>query len=276
MDKLLKNRAARDEYIERKCEELESRCSTLSSEEYLARIEKSKDWHDLIYKKSLYWKDLPDILEEAVRTGSVHTVRQLALHCLYNSPELETRLLQLAPNQDTRDALLDRSMLNTRFEYEQYPLCFFVCSTFYIHNDQYDAHYSLISYPPTLQDAIYSRFLRYLADRKPELYEYMISQGSDRAELFDPMLVSDWTEYRMFSLGYVITENGIARYPIPYCWEHYTDSLRGFMSGEQRTETGTRTLLSEMQFLGWKFKFDGIRNRFGATGYYYLEHWPEL
>jgi len=33
-------------------------------------------------------------------------------------------------------------------------------------------------------------------------------------------------------------------YPISYYWEHYTDSLRGFMSGEQRTETDTRTLMS--------------------------------
>ena len=80
-------------------------------------------------------------------------------------------------------------------------------------------------------------------------------------------------DHRIFVLGYHVQSDRLERKPIPECWltdERMNDCN---FSDEELVRMGLSGLLAETIQSGRKCKFDGVKNRFGVTGYWYLPEW---
>lgn len=229
-------------------------------ETYLASIEESKDWEDLTQHRCVYWQDVPSMLADAVRTRSVQTVRQLAIHCLFRNPQLKAEMLALAPDQRTRRALMYPPRLYDEARYLRYPFCVSAngITGIYEGNPQ-SYHYRLLRCPDGVQEALFAGLAK--------------EEGYDDSAAFADMLgreeADGMLEYRLYCLGYHQTEQGLVHELIPQSWP--TDIDAADLQTRERCEEGVMGLMNEMHRQMWGLRFDGVNNRFGVTGYWYME-----
>lgn len=253
----------REDYLIKRIEEIERDWPYIPVEQYLASIEESKDWDDLFMHRKVYWEDVPTMLADAVRTRSLHTIRQLALHCLFENNALRDEMLALAPDQRTKKALLYPPHLKAEEHYKQYPFCIKEHGVVGIyHLNIQDAHLTAIKLPDNIQSVLFEDLMK----KGKYTSEQQLVAQIDRD--YPSML-----DHRIFVLGYHVQSDRLERKPIPECWltdERMNDCN---FSDEELVRMGLSGLLAETIQSGRKCKFDGVKNRFGVTGYWYLPEW---
>lgn len=266
--------AEKNDYFGRATEQVKRDWPFIPMEEYLAQIEESKDWKDLLWHRRVYWQDVPSMLADAVRTRSVQTVRQLALHCLLGNPQLKEEMLALAPDQRTRKALLYPPRVKEEKHYEQYPFCI-------VENGVVDIRsifparkkkVRIITMPPDIQERVFERFLCRNGYTVGQLAGCI---NADRAELEEfGMKCSTRLDYILFCMGYEMADQGFISRPIPECWYQHEWAQEVDFTDDEIFEKGVLGLCAEVIHQGWKVTFEGINNCFGCTGYSYLTQWP--
>jgi len=90
----LPDRESKEKRAAEKIEYVRQNYPYITAEGYLAQIEQMQDWENLRRNIFVYWTDVPSMLTDTVRTGSANTVKQLALHVLFDNKELQEELLR--------------------------------------------------------------------------------------------------------------------------------------------------------------------------------------
>ncbi|MBQ4580773.1 MAG: hypothetical protein IJA83_08960 [Clostridia bacterium] len=257
-------RSEHTRYFTQRIQEIERDWPFIPMEQYLASIEESKDWEDLLRHRSVYWNDVPSMLADAVKTRSLHTVRQLALHCLFANQTLREEMLALAPDQRTRKALFYPPRLKPEEHYKQYPFCIKENSIVGIyHRHISHNHLEIVQFP---------------SDVQPVLLNSLMSKSKykDENQLVSALNYNfPWMlEYRIFTLGYHLEGEHLIQKNIPECWITDDSMSDTDIPDAELIQMGISGILAETIQSGRKYKFDGINNRFGITGYWYLPEWP--
>lgn len=261
----LPDREAKERRAAEKIAYVEQNYPCITAEYYLAQIEQSQDWENLCFNMHLYWKDTPSLLTDAVRTGSANTVKQLALHVLFDNRELQEELLRLAPDDSTRTALLDCADIHDEAYYQQYPFCIRENSIFVRYSASFETiSKTIIMMPDDAQQVAFDLLLK---EKQCSSAEEMLEQV---LKLTDEEYRRTDLAYKLFGVGCEATEQGFVFKPIPECW---TESKYAKDVWEDPIDPGLTALRAILHDL--EFKFDGVSNRFGYTGYYYLEKWPQ-
>ena len=266
------NAAERHDYFIREIERIKRDWPFIPMEDYLAQIEETKNWNDLRRYACVYWQDVPSMLADAVRTRSVETVRQLALHCLFRDPLLKEEMLALAPDQRTRKALLCPPRVKAEEIYRQYPLCIAENRCMNIHGRflPRERNVRVINLPDDIQERLFERFKIIKGFQTNEqLFKAILDEKNE----------GDWRVYpqlnnRLFRMGYQTAGGDVVRVSMPECWLTHETMKDIQFSQDEIVETGILGLVHEADYLGWTLKFDGVNNCFGYTGYTYLTQWP--
>ena len=257
-------RSEREAYYSKRIAEIERDWPFIPMEQYLASIEESKDWDDLFRYRSVYWQDVPSMLADAVKTRSLHTIRQLALHCLFENDKLKEEMLALAPDQRTKKALMYPPRLKEEAYYKQYPFCIKEHGVTDIYHLNIRKHNLVaITLPQDMQPVLLASLMKkgryaneqHLVRQLKKNYPFML-------------------EHRIFTLGYHLQNDQLVRQPIPECWLTNESMSECNFPDDELIEMGLSGLLAETIHSGCKRKFDGVKNRFGITGYWYLTEWP--
>lgn len=257
-------RSEHEAYYAKRIAEIERDWPFIPMEQYLASIEESKDWDDLFRYRSVYWKDVPSMLADAVKTRSLHTIRQLALHCLFENDALRAEMLALAPDQRTKKALMYPPRLKEESHYKQYPFCIKEHGVTGIYHLNIQKR-NLVSI--TLPQDVQSVLIESLMKKGHYANEQQLARELNKDYPF--ML-----EHRIFTLGYHLKNDQLVRKPIPECWLTDESMSECNFSEDELIQMGLSGLLAETIHSGRKCKFDGVKNRFGVTGYWYLTEWP--
>lgn len=250
-------------YLNKKIEEIERDWPYIPVEQYLASIEESKDWDDLFRHRTVYWDDVPSMLADAVRTRSLHTIRQLALHCLFENYALRDEMLALAPDQRTKKALLYPPRLKEEEHYKQYPFCIKEHGIVGIHHlNVQEAQVTAISLPQNIQSVLFENLMK-------KAKCATVQQLTEQIRRDYPHFIG----HRIFTLGYHVKNDSLVRKDIPECW--LTDECMNDCDfpDDEKIQMGLSGLLTETIRSSRKCKFDGVKNRFGVTGYWYLPEW---
>ena len=256
-------RTERERYFTQRIQEIERDWPFIPMEQYLASIEESKDWDDLRNHRSVYWSDVPAMLADAVKTCSRHTVRQIALHCLFQNDKLRDDMLALAPDQRTRKALLYPPKLKTEEYYKHFPFCIKengIVGICYRSITNY--HHEIIQLPSDIQPVLLNSLIK---KRKYTNESQLVS-----ALNYD---ISWMLKHRIFALGYHLEGEHLVQKDIPECWLTNPYMNDTDIPDTELIEMGISGILAETILSGKKCKFDGINNIFGVTGYWYLPEW---
>lgn len=214
------------------------------------------------------------MLADAVRTRSVQTVRQLALHCLFRNPQLKEEMLALAPDQRTRKALLYPPRVKDEEHYRQYPFCIAengIVDILAVPPAQ-KTNSRIITMPSDVQEEVFHRLLHRKRVTAEQLAESINAGRNSQKEC--GMSFSTPLDYLLFGLGCEVAEHGFVFRHLPECWlQHEYVRELGF-SDDVKFEMGVSGLCVDLIQQGWKVKFDGVNNCFGRTGYSYLTQWP--
>ena len=262
----------RNDYFLCAIEQIKRDWPFIPMEEYLAHIEESKDWDDLRRHGSVYWQDVPSMLADAVRTRSVQTVRQLALHCLFRNPQLKEEMLALAPDQRTQKALMYPPRVKEEEHYRQYPFCIAEngCVDIFGRHQLRKRYAKVISLPDDVQTTLFERFKKikgFATTRQLYLAAHNESNGAEQR-------VYPTLEDRLYRMGYQIVQGDIVCVPMPECWLANHGLQDEEYTSDELVSMGIVRLQHEAYYLGYDFKFDGVNNSFGYTGYTYLTQWP--
>lgn len=259
----LPDRAAKEAYALEKLKEVENNYPFISAQEYLAQIEETKDWQKLRGCMGVYWADVPSMLKDAVRMGAVHTVRQIALHCVFNNTALLEELKALAPDARTCRALMYRPRVKAEEHDRQYPFC--IREHFIYHRLSFKRiSKTIITMPADVQQIGFERLVksRQFGSEQKMLDTMLGLPPQQRGYL--PL------EFALFGLGYEATEQGFQLRPIPEYWTNSEYAQNIWMT--DTIEDGLTFLTAWLK--GCRFRFDGVSNLFGRTGYCYLTEWP--
>lgn len=262
----LPDRESKESHAAEKIEYIKHNYPYITAECYLAQIEQSQDWDKLLRNMHIYWKDVSSLLVDAVRTGSVNTVKQLALHVLFDNKELQEELLRLAPDENTRNALLDRAGIRTEAHYQQYPFCIRENSIWFRYSASFETiSKTIITMPDDAQQVAFAQFLK----------EKRYSSADEMLEQVQKLTNEEYREtdlaYKLFGVGCEATDHGFVFKPIPECWAENEYAKEVWEDPIDHGLTALRAILHDLCF-----KFDGLYNLFGYTGYYYLEKWPHV
>lgn len=278
----LPDQEARDAYLLQLIEKVKAEYSWVPVEDFLRQVEETQDWDEFLRYRSTYWKDLPSVLRDTVRLGAANTVRQHALHVLYDNDALLEELLPLCPDGRTREALLDRSMLKPHAVYAAYPFCVQISRV----TNVYQSHWEtpgfprLISAPADIQQRLFTLLKEKYAQGSEEKLAMLAARRPGRLEM-DPeeeKQAPSWgvLDMCLHGIGCHWQERGFVLKPLPEGWEHY-DFIDGgdhYPWADMAHRMGLEDLLYCIRVIGLDLKFDGINDSFGTTGYYYLSEWP--
>lgn len=257
----LPDRESQEKYAAEKIEYARQNYPYITADCYLAQIEQSQDWEELHSSMYVYWDDAPSLLTDAVRTGSANTVKQLALHVLFDNKKLQEELLHLAPDKNTREALLDRAGVHEEAHYRQYPFCVRAND---ILRRLDDNALTLITMPDDVQQVAFDRLVKRgtFGSKQKMLDRVRAIRPEERG--WEPV------EFALYGLGCEATDEGFVFRKLP---EYWTEGEYG--KNIWKSTGCTSGLIHLMAYMyDCEFQFDGLSNLFGYTGYRYLEKWP--
>lgn len=232
--------------------EIEERYPLPTREEYLREFDASGDWYEMNTHKRIYWHNLKEVLNDAVRFNCMNVAKTIApLFAFENHEEVLTAEM----NADIRERLFGVQNLQPLPFYESRPYCMkFV----------YEKTPELISWDSTVRQLAWQGYSTRV------LKSSMISKKRLIGEVYR---CSHDPEFETVNIGCMLAADaiGLSSTGKELIWLPWPDAL---LDGGFHPYLGEHWKLGQvasiLRLAGWDLFVDGITNELGKSGYWYI------
>lgn len=259
-------------YLKKITEYVRNTYSKISVEQFLTEVNESCDWDELRHYDDLYWKNMQELLHDAIRLSAINVIELVAPHVLFGNEKILGEYCALAQNDEVRCALKKSFIRRHDDDYEQYPFSWLWNKQVYNHRESY-GEVKLISLAEEVQEKLWQAFLnKYASGSELLFYEHMTALYAEDRKYTHVKYDREIASHRLRDMGYRVIHNGFEKMPLPEYW--IMKGTTGNLDADMYY--GAVCMEAMMKAVGWDVQQEMISNEYGVTGYAYLKEIPDV